>query len=719
MKKIITLLIVSLFATTTWAQAPQKMSYQAVIRNASNALVANSNIRMRISFLQGTATGTAVYVETQTATTNANGLATVEIGAGTVVSGTFAAIAWGTNAYFIKTETDPTGGTNYSIVGTSQFLSVPYALFASSGNTGPAGPTGATGPAGPTGPTGPQGATGATGPQGIPGSANISGTVNKVVKFGTATSGVDSQMSDDGTIVKIQPNGYTGYTVGNTKVEISGSNSTLRLNGTGGFGQFGRLSFGDGERVYISEDEDDALQLNSLGRTAFTGGFVGVGTLNPAERLDVNGKTKTITLQMTNGAGAGLVLTSDASGNATWQSAGATAWSLTGNSGISAANNFIGTTDNNDLFFRRFNFPAGRISAVNTSFGVGALNTTSTGLYNLAVGTSAMSVNTTGGFNAAAGYFSLKNNTTGDSNSAMGYAALKDNTTGGGNTAAGATALSGNQTGSSNTALGASALANNTAGSENTAVGVNALSGAMTTTGNTAIGFEALKGSSSTQPNTAVGSRALWKNTSGNLSVAVGGSALVNNTYGAENIAIGYSALLNVIGGNSNIGIGNSSGTNLNYGSNNIVIGNGAVPPNNASNQIRIGNTDITYAGVQVAWTVTSDLRWKDNIQKSPLGLDFINKLNPVAYTRKNDEKGKVEYGFIAQELETALVASDAKNNGIITVADDGMYGVRYNDLISISVKAIQEQQQIIHAQNEKIKSLEDRLKAIEDKLSK
>jgi hypothetical protein len=125
--------------SSVFGQAPQKMSYQAVIRNATNTLVANASIKMRISVLQGTATGTAVYVETQTATTNVNGLATVEIGAGTVVSGTFASIAWGSNAYFIKTETDPTGGNNYTIVGTSQFLSVPYALFASNSGTAPSG----------------------------------------------------------------------------------------------------------------------------------------------------------------------------------------------------------------------------------------------------------------------------------------------------------------------------------------------------------------------------------------------------------------------------------------------------------------------------------------------------------------------------------------------------------------------------------------------------
>jgi hypothetical protein len=200
MKKIITLVVVLLFASTISAQAPQKMSYQAVIRNAANALVANASIRMKISVLQGTATGTAVYVETQTATTNANGLVTLEIGAGTVVSGTFASISWGTNAYFVKTETDPTGGTNYSIVGTSQFLSVPYALFASN-------------------------------------------------------SGSSS-----------------------SQWTTSGTNITNNNNGN-----------------------------------------VGVGISSPSEKLEVNGKTKTTELQVTTGSGVGKVLTSDASGNATWQ----------------------------------------------------------------------------------------------------------------------------------------------------------------------------------------------------------------------------------------------------------------------------------------------------------------------------------------------------------------------------------------------------------------
>ncbi|MDA3815926.1 MAG: FISUMP domain-containing protein [Prolixibacteraceae bacterium] len=130
MRKLFTILAAILSTASVFAQSPEKMSYQAVIRNSSDVLVTNQQVGMQISILQGSASGTAIYVETQTPTTNANGLVSIEIGAGTVVSGDFATIDWANDNYFIKTETDPAGGTSYSITGTSQLLSVPYALHA-------------------------------------------------------------------------------------------------------------------------------------------------------------------------------------------------------------------------------------------------------------------------------------------------------------------------------------------------------------------------------------------------------------------------------------------------------------------------------------------------------------------------------------------------------------------------------------------------------------
>ena len=130
MKNIIRTCVLILITASVLAQSPNKMSYQSIIRNSSNALVTNSAVGIRISILQTTLSGTAVYVETQTPTTNADGLISIEIGGGTVVSGNFSTIDWANGPYFVKTETDPTGGTSYTITGTSQLLSVPYALHA-------------------------------------------------------------------------------------------------------------------------------------------------------------------------------------------------------------------------------------------------------------------------------------------------------------------------------------------------------------------------------------------------------------------------------------------------------------------------------------------------------------------------------------------------------------------------------------------------------------
>ncbi len=129
MKKVLS--IITVFTVfSIFAQAPQKMSYQAILRNTSDGLIINTAVGMKVSILKGSVTGTVVYEETHSPTTNINGLVSIEIGSGNVTSGIFSSINWGNDSYFIKTETDPTGGSNYTITGTSQLLSVPYALYA-------------------------------------------------------------------------------------------------------------------------------------------------------------------------------------------------------------------------------------------------------------------------------------------------------------------------------------------------------------------------------------------------------------------------------------------------------------------------------------------------------------------------------------------------------------------------------------------------------------
>jgi hypothetical protein len=129
MKRNYTLLLFLLATVSILAQTPEKMSYQLVLRDASNTLLTNQLVGIQISILQTTNTGSAVYTETQTATTNINGLVSLEIGTG-ASSNDFSAIDWSAGPYFIKTATDANGGINYSIIGTSQLMSVPFALYA-------------------------------------------------------------------------------------------------------------------------------------------------------------------------------------------------------------------------------------------------------------------------------------------------------------------------------------------------------------------------------------------------------------------------------------------------------------------------------------------------------------------------------------------------------------------------------------------------------------
>ena len=130
MKRLLFTLTTVLFCIVAYAQSPEKISYQAVVRNTSGELVKNTVIGMMISILQGDINGTAVYAEIQSPVTNANGLATLVIGEGNVKTGNFGTIDWSNGPYFIKTETDINGGINYTITGTSQLMSVPYAMHA-------------------------------------------------------------------------------------------------------------------------------------------------------------------------------------------------------------------------------------------------------------------------------------------------------------------------------------------------------------------------------------------------------------------------------------------------------------------------------------------------------------------------------------------------------------------------------------------------------------
>lgn len=188
MKRILFFLLL-LAGTTLLAQAPQAINYQGIARDLAGAPLISQSIGLRLSIHSGSSSGTIVYRETFSLTTNTFGLYTAQIGRGTPVSGTFSSIAWGSSPYFLEIEMDITGGTNYAAAGTSELISVPYALYAENSGNSSTGPTGPTGPAGATGATGPTGAAGATGPSGTTGQAvyEAHGTAQLVVTTSTTS----------------------------------------------------------------------------------------------------------------------------------------------------------------------------------------------------------------------------------------------------------------------------------------------------------------------------------------------------------------------------------------------------------------------------------------------------------------------------------------------------------------------------------------------------
>lgn len=246
MKKFFSPIFLFLISISVMAQAPQKFNYQAIARNAAGSPLANQNINVRFSIRDISTIGPIIYQETHALTTNEFGLINAFVGGGTVTSGTFSAINWAGGAKFLQLEYDPQGGTNFLVVGTTQMVSVPYALYAEkAGNAaggGATGPTGATGQAGATGPTGAQGATGATGadgpagPTGTTGPAGANGADGLNGATGaTGATGAQGPTGNDGaTGATGAGGGATGPTGNDGATGATGSTGATGPTGTDG-----------------------------------------------------------------------------------------------------------------------------------------------------------------------------------------------------------------------------------------------------------------------------------------------------------------------------------------------------------------------------------------------------------------------------------------------------------------------------------------------------
>ena len=209
MKKIfLSIVAVATFSLSSLGQAPEGFKYQAVVRDAGNIILNNQSVGLRMTIQQGSIGGTTVYSETFSTTSNAYGLVNLEIGNGTILSGSFASIDWSAGPYFIETAIDVAGGTNYAVMGTSQLMSVPYALYAKTSGSSTPGPQGIQGPAGPAGDQGPAGNDGATGPAGADGATGPQGPIG--LTGATGPAGADGATGPQGPIGLTGADGATG-----------------------------------------------------------------------------------------------------------------------------------------------------------------------------------------------------------------------------------------------------------------------------------------------------------------------------------------------------------------------------------------------------------------------------------------------------------------------------------------------------------------------------
>jgi Chaperone of endosialidase len=300
------------------------------------------------------------------------------------------------------------------------------------------------------------------------------------------------------------------------------------------------------------------------------------------------------------------------------------------------------------------------------------------------------------------------------------------------NTAEGDHALNSLTTGTSNTAIGWRALFLSTDGYENTANGARALYHTTGSAGNTATGFQALFNDTEGSGNTANGVNALAHNTTGLSNTAVGIQALLGNTSGDFNTAIGLDALLKNTTGHENIALGDDAGANLTTGSFNIDIGN--LGATGESRTIRIGNASVQnatfIAGIRGATTsgglavyvnsdgklgtLTSSLRFKDEIKPMDKASEAILALRPVTfrYKKEIDPQGIPQFGLVAEEVEKinpALVARDAEGK-VYTVRYEAVNAMLLNEFLK-EHRTVQEQKATISELKNGIAALAAQLK--------
>jgi hypothetical protein len=778
MKKLICLTILAGLTFFAFAQAPQGFNYQAVIRNSEGQLITEQAVTIRLT-LQDQGGKANHYAELHFLATSPQGIVNLVVGSGIPILNNFIDIPWEEGEISLKVEVDPLGGSSFTLLGISQLYSVPYALHAQSASQFVADPD-----------------AGADEPLFVVRNS-LDQIVFAVYEQGVRVY-VDGDPTDEekGNKSGFAIGGLTGfkdtgedyfrvsrdYTHVLFDTEAKGNKSGFAIGGLTGLKDQNNDTVGSKNLVsknsagYMSITPENYFIGHESGQNiteglynSFMGYESGYSNTTGSNNSFIGYRTG-----FSNLAGNSNTFLGDSSG-----------FGNTSGSGnlFVGKNSGIANTEGNYNSFIGYASGFNNSTGINNSFlGSFAGYNNTEGSYNTFVGDSSGYKNRTGSENSfygdKSGFWNL-----GNSNTFIGHLAGYSNNFGDSSIFIGSKSGYSNTTGKSNVFIGSRAGFSNTGGKHNVFLGYhvgylstqkdkNIFIGYQTgynNQGNENIfqGFKA--GFNNTgfrntflgtmvgynnegDYNIFLGSYTGYFNTEGYNNILIGKEAGYKNEGGYDNIIIGFEAGYNNTSGSRNIFLGYKTGNNNTTGTyntalgyqafqagttytNSTALGNGATI--GASNQVRIGNSSVTSAWVQVAWSIGSDKRIKENINENVPGLDFIKLLRPVTFnyniSKQNeilgvvndfecDSKYDIEQilysGFIAQEVEMAAESIGYNFSGIDK--SGSLMGLKYSSFTIPLVKAVQElnekneqQQKLIEFQHREIETLKSEIEAI------